>query len=587
MYSDLCGYWSKAPEHEIEARFDNIASGMKIFTGATWGIAASSKHVILTDEAHSSGFLVGDAFDNYPTHSYQLLNQGKPLAAQQLRAAPPWGRWSSANVLEDGQRLMLTRDPQGLGTLYFAAVHTGYVFANRVELIAAMLGTVPEWNWSVLAPWILPVTPDETETGFLGVKQVPPGSRIEFTANHEDITTYWTEAGATEKRSAKPDLEQLRSTFINCVNAWLKDESTGWVELSGGLDSSALIWAVRKTGRQAAAINYFDSSPAGDEREHAKRICDYTGAKLHFINVDDLEPISLSSPGSTLPCFPYGAALWPERAQARQSLMNDQSSTLLSGIGSDHIFAASSPNAAVLHDRLLQHGWRAWYQEWLATSRHFGSPLLPLFVNTFRHEKRRRIGNLPTFISKELRGANPPTWLNADSRQHFPARLSAKALAKFPAGKLHQLLDTNAAREQILELHRNFTGYNTPFFSKPLIELALRTSVADLVTSRDDRIPFRAMLRGHVPDETITRRTKGDTTRMVLNYISQRFSELRELALDGHAVSAGIVDRTGVELDMKRARAGQTDNPLALLRLFAVEIWCHQWAEHRTTLLRS
>lgn len=589
----LCGYWSARPEPELADRLRRTAGALTLLEAEHWAIAAP-RDCLTAPSGETSTFgcrsaLVGEAFTTNAGRGYRRLaptESARLIAAATMRRSGddrlPWGRWSAATVSPRGDQLTLTRDSQGLGCVFYTRVGEAYVFATRMDLLFRLVDAVPDPDWSFLSRLILARSPADEVTAFRGIRQVPPGSFVEFAAHTGPRQrTHWSPTGIVAAGLVEPDPDELRDILLGCVDAWVGDQSTVWLELSGGLDSSALAWAAHETGRTVKALNYCGATgDPGDERGYARRVCDYLGIELQVLRTDLPLPARLDRVPTTRSCSPGTRLAEPEVMLARENLVGEV--PLLSGVGSDHLLHAVNATEVELHDYLVERGFGAWRREWLAVSRRWGRPLLPLAARTLAHEVARRRNRLPPFAAAREDANPPPPWLRTgDVGRSFPSRFSTQVITSLPAGKLDQLLDIEECREQLVRLQQTSSArYITPFYSEPLVELALAAPISSLCTARGNRLPLRAAMRGRIPETIVDRTDKGETSRPTLLRFARRLDELRPIALDGHAVAAGAVDRAKLSAEFDRAARGRTDNTVALTRLLEVEMWCRSWADH-------
>ncbi|HEX6718637.1 MAG TPA: asparagine synthase (glutamine-hydrolyzing), partial [Pyrinomonadaceae bacterium] len=142
---------------------------------------------------------------------------------------------------EQGQKLLLARDPLGIKPLYYYTNKNLFVFASELRALLAS-GLMPRQlstagidsylaNGSVAAPLTI----------IEGIKQLLPGHYLEVNANEVRDVEF-----AVSKREDIPGnradaVQQLRAELEESVRLHLVSDVPLGVFLSGGMDSSALV----------------------------------------------------------------------------------------------------------------------------------------------------------------------------------------------------------------------------------------------------------------------------------------------------------------------------------------------------------
>jgi hypothetical protein len=129
----------------------------------------------------------------------------------------------------------------------------------------------------VLAAWGR--APDDRLTWLAGIRQVPPGMRLD----------HWTAREPAFAPAALPPGRPLAEALAEAVARF--DGEDAVVALSGGLDAALVVATLRQAGRRLPeAITLRTGLPDYDESERAARVAAALGVKVHELAVtgDDL-----------------------------------------------------------------------------------------------------------------------------------------------------------------------------------------------------------------------------------------------------------------------------------------------------------
>lgn len=249
---------------------------------------------------------------NYVELREELSRQGERFASETdtevlLRA---WARWGTAAlarlegmyavaVLDTQARtLTLARDPYGVKPLFYSADQQRLVFNSELPGLLAAIGTTPRLDWQAATDYLQWSAYDHNERTFVdGVHQLAPGHYLVMDIGRGTIgepIRFWTPPIATTfSGSFAAAAESVRELFLDSVRRNLQSDVPVGIALSGGLDSSAIVGAVRHLDRKAPIETFSFVSPGFAESEHewVALVADATGARSHTVTAarDDLE----------------------------------------------------------------------------------------------------------------------------------------------------------------------------------------------------------------------------------------------------------------------------------------------------------
>ncbi|HYM70029.1 MAG TPA: asparagine synthase (glutamine-hydrolyzing) [bacterium] len=158
-----------------------------------------------------------------------------------------------AIALWDGRtrRLILARDRLGIKPLYYTRRDGQWLFASEIRAIRAVLpGSLPVDPIAVAAFLRLGSVPGPL-TAFEGVHELPPATTLVLAEGEADgvLRSYWQvpvpDPGSGD---AVASIGELRERLLDAVTRHLVSDRPVGVFLSGGLDSGAIVAAMREAG---------------------------------------------------------------------------------------------------------------------------------------------------------------------------------------------------------------------------------------------------------------------------------------------------------------------------------------------------
>ncbi len=185
------------------------------------------------------------------------------------------GMYAFAMVDWQARRLMLIRDCFGIKPLYYAAWARGFAFASEVKALLSLktvsrrVGAGPLFQYLALG-----LTDYDEQTLFADIRQLPPASVLDVDLDTAAISTprrYWNIPAAVDKGIRFDDAaRQLRQLLLESVRLHLRSDVPVGAALSGGIDSSAIVMAMREVGGPDLDIHTFtyaaDDPVIGEER---------------------------------------------------------------------------------------------------------------------------------------------------------------------------------------------------------------------------------------------------------------------------------------------------------------------------------
>lgn len=173
-------------------------------------------------------------------------------------------------------------------------------------------------------------------------------------------------------------------------------------------------------------------------------------------------------------------------------------------------------------------------------------------------------------------------WMNKEFKQHIDPSIFKphrwNNYKKLSPGKAQH---TFAIDQAVQYVDR---GYRTPgksvlnpLLAQPLVELALSSPTYQTFADGHNRFHFRKAMDKHKKGNFIWRKSKGETSGMIILSIRDSYNDISQLVLDGRFAQQGLIDRCSLQQSLNEFRHGKTDNLWPMMNLLVVERWLQSW----------
>lgn len=443
-----------------------------------------------------------------------------------------WARWGlacldrlegmfSIAMLDTVERtLTLARDPFGIKPLYLT--HDGSRLAFNSELRGLLTAAVPHprLDWQTAVDYLQWGAVDQTERTFVeGVSQLAPGHYVVLDVDSGELSEpvrYWSPSIARTFSGSYADAtETVRALFLDSVKRNLRSDVPLGIALSGGIDSSAIVGAVRhlEPDMPITTFSYIAPGFAESEHEWIETVASSLGATSHTVQTDaddlerDLDDLILSE-GE-----PFGSTSIYAQYRVFKLAREHGVIVTLDGQGGDEVFAGYSGYPAPRMRSLIETGHlagaarfsRSW-AEWPGRDRR--SMLVAAAGQFAPRSLRGRILRQP--LSPVLDAARLAE-RGVDAR--YPLSQEAPAHGRRVVSQLRTALTRVGLPALLRNGDRNSMRFSiesrVPFLDRALAEFVLGLPEEWLIgpDGTSKRI-LRDAARGLIPDVVLDRRDK-------------------------------------------------------------------------------
>ncbi|MDV5099299.1 asparagine synthase (glutamine-hydrolyzing) [Pseudomonas sp. LSJ-87] len=481
-----------------------------------------------------------------------------------------WQHWREASLPKlvgmfafvmfdhDRNTISCVRDAFGIKPFFYTCEDGGFIFASEVPAIKALKKGRVELNWQRAYAYLAHGDYDtNSDTFFQGVYHLPPGHIVHYQIAMGQMTTPepWYVPRLEERTdlSFKDAADELRERFLNSIRLHLRSDVPVGAALSGGLDSSAVVCAMRHV-EPDMPINTFSYIAKGDvlsEELWADKINDYVGANANKVIVSSEELMRDLDDMIRVQGEPFGSTSIYAQYRVYKLASERGVTVTLDGQGADEMLAGYSGYPGQRVRSLIEKGayteafsfLRRW-SKWPGRSLKWGvgSALGQLTSGSVNDFLRLLDGrkNIPDWLDgKALEHAGV---LCKNSRRHCTVDIQGRRLISELTSSLHHRGLQHLLRHGDRNSMRFSIESRVPFLTTDLTEFLLSLP-EDYLISRDGETKhvFRAAMRGIVPDEVLDRRDKVGFQTPEKDLLIAHASEIRKwLAED---LDLGLINR--------------------------------------------
>jgi asparagine synthase (glutamine-hydrolysing) len=424
--------------------------------------------------------------------------------------------------------LFLARDFFGIKPLYYADWTGGFAFASELKAILELPGVSRRAHPQRLYDYLrFGITDHGEETLFLDIRQVPAGHylKISLDAPREAQPTRYWNLDAAERSECSFDEAacRLRDLFLENVLLHLRSDVPIGAALSGGIDSSSIVMAMRhlEPNLDIHAFSYVADESKLSEEPWVDMVCKAARAKVHKVKPTFSESISDLGHLVSIQEEPFGSTSIYAQRRVFRAAREAGIKVMLDGQGADEILGGYHYYIAARFASLLtQREWSDAIRLLFKASKVTDMGLLPLAIRAADFLIPARFQEpLRALIHKEF----SPAWIDTGwlSRSGVQQRVPSSADASFTNGNARELLRaalyetlTHTSLPHLLRYEdRNSMGVSiesrVPFLSPALVQFALGLPEKYVVASDGNtKAVFRKAMRGIVPDAVLDRRDK-------------------------------------------------------------------------------
>jgi len=414
---------------------------------------------------------------------------------------------------------VIARDVFGIKPLYLARPRGGLALASEPAALLDVPGVSRAVNPAAARLYIRRgVTDAGGDTLFADIAAFPAAhyARIDLRRKRVvlDPIRFWQPAGEAREETSEQAAERVRAALLESVKLHLRSDVPVGTALSGGLDSSAIVGAVRAVGGPDLKLQTFSFVAPGEAMDESRWI-DIVAGQAGYENR------KVSASGATftqdldtlirLQGEPFGSSSIYAQFLVMRLAREHGVKVMLDGQGGDELFGGYRLFLAARIAELLRKGRiGAATGLALAAARQPDVRLPGLVYNVLDRVTAR---GLPAVVHRRLgRDAIAKVLLDErwlDGRDREPAPLRPRSLKDEMSYALTEgVLPALLRYEDRNSMHVSIEA-RVPFLTTPMAEAALSCAPEAFIGADGTRKwVLRRAIRGLVPDAVIDRRDK-------------------------------------------------------------------------------
>lgn len=455
------------------------------------------------------------------------------------------GMFSICLYDRDLNEIHLIRDAFGIKPLFYSLLSDSFVFSSEIASLRALSGEKFILDEQKSYDYLVHGEYDDSEFTFIkGIKQVRPGSLITISLSdyREFNEVKWWAPNLETINSVSLDeaAAQVRDEFLNNVRLHLRSDVPIGAALSGGLDSTSIVCAIRHL-EPNLNINTFSYIADGNMSEEcwvdkANSFVKASGNKVYadeaglFDNLDNLLKCQGEPFGSTSLYAQYKVFELAHNSGVVVTLDGQGADELLAGYNGYPMFRIKS----LIEERrffaaiIFMWKWSRWPGRSLSKGLgYLAQAMLPTSV----------FSAVKSFFFKE----NVPNWINSDYLVRSRVQTSSKTYSfssKFVGRRVHERLlyaITQLGLPMLLRHgDRNSMAFSiesrVPFLTPQFAKLLLTLPEEYLISmDGETKHVFRKAMKGIVPDEMLERKDKVGFETPEARWLLSRQSDIKHL----------------------------------------------------------
>ena len=480
--------------------------------------------------------------------------------------------------------LLLARDGVGPRPLYYHANVERIIWSSELMPLLDLAGIELEVNDEYIAGYLTRV-PEPDLTPYKDIYAVHPGHTVIVQNGRLKAQRFWGLDPNREIRyqSDSEYEEHFRHLFREAVRCRLRVDGPVWGNLSGGLDSSAIICmadeiiaAGEAQASRLETVSYvYGEANSSDERKFIQAVEEKRGRIGCYLWEED-HPTLASFPDDSRLSFPDFQDCFVDRLKAMcEAMRGDGARVLLTGHGGDEMLCSNPSPAPELGDLLVQRRLLHLHQSLKVWSTISRKPYLALLW---------RDGVVPLLPTKLQILFKPvvklPSWID----EKFVARmnLSERHLGipdvfgfDLPSGRDQAagFLTVMRTVSKASYRARGRIEVSHPYLHRPLVEFLQAIPFEQRVRPGETRSLMRRALRDLLPEKILARQGKKGPTEALFRAVGREWPQLQPIFKNARVCDGGYMDATALHATLERARHGCETHSFAVIQTISLEFW--------------
>ena len=482
------------------------------------------------------------------------------------------GMFAFAVLDRQTHRLICVRDAFGIKPFFYASGADGFRFASEIPALLTLLPGKPQLNWQRAYDYLVHGDYDSgPDSFFAGVQHLLPGHwlSVDLATDQASTPQRWWTPRIEERPGWRFDdaVEQVREQFLQNIRLHLRSDVPLGAALSGGIDSSAVVCAMRHV-EPDLPIHTFSFIAAGSELNEERwvdRINAHVGAIAHKVSATGAELARDLDDMIRTQGEPFGSTSIYAQYRVFQLAREAGITVTLDGQGADEMLAGYNGYPGQRLRSILETSQfgQAWsfltnWSQWPGRNRTLATKYFASELTDGRlYELLRNLNgmdNLPAWINpaplheRGISTQKPRIRPEFDAKKRRVMDELALALTRRGLPGLLRHGDRNSMRFSVES--------RVPFLTHEFVDLLLSMPESYLISPQGEtKHVFRVAMRGIVPDDVLDRKDKiGFATPEATWLLSMKDTIKKWLLVD---LNLPFFDQTKILRELRLIELGQ------------------------------
>lgn len=424
------------------------------------------------------------------------------------------------------QTLSCVRDAFGIKPFFYELMEGSFIFASTIQALIKLRAAPPQINIQRSYDYLVYGDYDSQEQSFIeGVKQLLPGQLLVFDLKKRTLSApelWWqpTIAANTSQLSFSSAAEAVRHLFLSNIALHLRSDVPLGAALSGGVDSSAVVCAMRYIEPEMPihTFSFISDNHYLSEEKWVDQVNQHVGAISHKVFPDEKDLARDLDEMIYAQGEPFGGTSIYAQYRIYKLAQDHGITVTLDGQGADELLAGYQGYPTQRISSLLEQ------KELLAAARFIRQwhqwPDRGV-KKAFLHCVQAVLPDNLQHLSNHYQGIKPrPDWLNMQHLDAIQLKTSIgyyKKEERYKGKRVIERLRYSLQQKGLPELlrhgDRNSMHFSiesrVPFLTIPMADLLFSLPEHYLIShSGETKSVFREAMRDIVPDVILNRRDK-------------------------------------------------------------------------------
>jgi asparagine synthase (glutamine-hydrolysing) len=495
--------------------------------------------------------------------------------------------------------LLLARDAVGPRPLYYHANAERIIWSSELMPLLDFAGIKLEVNDEYIAGY-LTHGPEPDLTPCKNIYAVHPGHTVIVQNGRLRTQRFWGLDPNHEIRYRTDEEyeEHFRHLFREAVRCRLRVDGAVCINLSGGLDSSAIVCMAdeifgssdAETSKIETISHVYDEAVSSDERDFIRCVEEKRGRSGYHLSDVDYPPLAIF-PDKSPYSFPDYFDCFVDLLRGTCEAMREAGArVLLTGHGGDQMLYSSPIPSPELGDLLIRCRPLHLHCSLKAWSKALKRPYLDLLW------RDGVIPLLPTNL-QILFSLNQKTKLAPWFDERFIERMNLRERRlgltdvfgfNLPSGRDQSIGFLSAMRTIAKASYRarGFIEVSHPYVHRPLVEFLQAIPFEQRVRPGETRSLMRRALRDLLPEKILKRKGKKGPEEALFRALAREYNRLQPIFENARVCAHGYMNAEALQAALEKARHGCQKYSFAVLQTISLEFWLRA-LEHQSPIAKN